>query len=326
MKRREVLSAVSLGTMAMAAPGLVRAQQPVTVRFGVDQFILGAQIWIAREKGYFERNGIAAEITPFALGVDTIDAVLTERLDFGVGLDFGTLPRLQTGQLKLVSAIIEPLPGFHKLAVRPPITRPQDLAGKRLGLARGSAQHLVTIKYVENAAGLPISAVTLVPLASLLEIIAALRAERIDAAFVWGDGTNQAMAIPNVTILGDDTPANMRQFGYLATRNRFADAQPRVVDAVLKALADTTDWMAANAAEAAQIVATRSRAPLENVQRQMPAQNFTIALKPEHVAGFRAIAAFAAENGITRTLVDPANSIDASFLRRVAPARVSLTS
>jgi NitT/TauT family transport system substrate-binding protein len=326
MKRRHILSAVSSGALALAAPGLARAQQATKVRFGVDQFVLGAQIWVAREKGYFERNGIDAEITPFAFGVDTIDAVLTERLDFGVGLDFATLPRLQTGQLKIVSAIIEPLPGFHRMAVRAPISRPADLAGKRLGLARGTAQHLVTIKYVENAARLPISAVTLVPLASLLEIIAALRADRIDAAFVWADGVNQATAIPNVSIIGDDSPANMRQFGYLATRRRLAEPQPQVVDAVLKALAETTDWIVGNMAEASQIVATRSRAPLENVQRLMPTQNFTLSLKPEHLAALRAIAAFAAENGITRTLIDPATAVDASFLRRVAPNRVTLTS
>lgn len=322
MQRRHVLG---WGALSMAAPwGAVQAQQPMKVRFGVDQFILGSQVWIAREKGFFERNKVDAEITPFATGVDTLDAVLTERLDIGLGLDFGTVPRLQTGQLKLISTIAEPLPGFHKLAVRKPITRPEDLAGKRIGYARGTSQNLVTLKYIQNAAKLPLSAVTLVPLGSLLELVAALRADRIDAAFVWGDGTNQATQIPEVTILGDDTPANMRQFAYLTTRKRFAETQGPAIDAALKSLIEATDWMAANPDETASIVAAKSRAPVDNVKRLIPPQNYTIALKQEHLVGLQAIAAFAAEQGITKTPVDPKAQFDVSFLRRVAPGRVTM--
>ena len=323
MQRRHVLG---LGALSVAAPwGALHAQQPpMKVRFGVDQFILGSQVWIAREKGFFERNKIDAEVTPFATGVDTLDAVLTERLDFGLGFDFGTLPRLQTGQLKLVATIAEPVPGFHKLAVRKPIARPEDLAGKRIGYARGTAQNLVTIKYIENAAKLPVSAVTMVPLASLFEIVAALRADRIDAAFVWGDGTNLAMQIPEVTILGDDSPANMRQFAYLTTRKRFAETQAPAIDAALKSLIEATSWMAANPDETASIVAAKSRAPVENVKRLIPPQNYIIALKQEHLLALQSIAAFAVEHGITKTAVDPKAQFDASFLRRVAPGRVTM--
>lgn len=322
MQRRHV---VGLGALSMAAPwGALHAQQPRKVRFGVDQFILGSQVWIAREKGFFGRNQVDPEITPFATGVDTLDAVLTERLDIGLGLDFGTVPRLQTGQLKLIATIAEPFPGFHKLAVRKPIARAEDLAGKRIGFARGTAQNLVTLKYIQNAAKLPLSAVTLVPLGSLLELVAALRADRIDAAFVWGDGTNQVTQIPEVTILGDDTPANMRQFAFLTTRKRFAQTQGPAIEATLQSLIEATDWMAANPDEAASIVAAKSRAPVEYVKRLIPPQNYIVALKQEHLMGLQSIAAFAAEQGITKTAVDPKAQFDASFLRRVAPARVTM--
>ena len=133
------------------------------------------------------------------------------------------------------------------------ITQPSDLAGKRIGIARSTAQHLVTIKYLENAAKLKTSAVTLVPLPSLIEIIAALRSNRIDAAFVWGDGTAQVDQIADAAILGDDAPANARAFGFLATRKRVAEAQAAGIDATIKALIEATDWMGANADEAASV-------------------------------------------------------------------------
>jgi ABC-type nitrate/sulfonate/bicarbonate transport system substrate-binding protein len=124
--------------------------------------------------------------------------------------------------------------------------------------------------------------------------------------------------------LGDDSPANLRAFGFLATRKRLAETQPAAVDAALKALIEATDWMDSNADEAAAIVAAKARAPLENVRRLIPSQHFTMSLKPVHLTGLQNIATFAAELGLTKAVVDAKQHIDASFLRRVAPARITM--
>lgn len=318
---RGMLGAAAIVALTLA--GGANAQTPAKVRFGVDSGTLGSQVWVAKDKGYFAKYGIDADVSPFSFGVDTVDAALLDRVDFGMALDFPISTRLQTDQLTVLAAIIEPEPGFHKFAARKGIESAKDLGGKSVGIAKGTSQHLVTIKYIENA-GVKLSDVTLVPLASQLEIIAALRAGRIDAAFVWVDGVNQARQIPDVTILGDDRPANLRQAGYLVGRKAFVAENADITVAVLKALAEATEWMAANNDEAATLIAARNKGQVENIKVQLKTQNFTISLKPQNVDIFRTMTGFAFENGMTKALVDPAAHIDASFLRKADPARVTL--
>ena len=124
------LLAAALGTVLVAASSAANAADDVTI--GVDFNILGSQVWVAKDKGFFEKNGINADVQPFAFGIDTIDAALTGQINFGLALDFATTTRLQSGQLEIVSAIIEPEPGFHKLAVNDTIQKPEDLAGKTI--------------------------------------------------------------------------------------------------------------------------------------------------------------------------------------------------
>jgi NitT/TauT family transport system substrate-binding protein len=292
------------------------------VRIGVDFNVLGAQVWVAKDKGLFEKRGINAEVKPFAFGVDTIDATLTGQLDFGLGLDFATTTRLQSGQLKIISAIIEPEAGFHKLAVSEAIKKPEDLAGKNIGIAKGTAQHLVTISYLQNFG---VTDATLSPLPSLLEIVASLRAGRIDAAFVWGDGVAQASQIPGASILGDDKPANVRLYGYVTTTNQFAESNPQAVTNTLAALAEATDWMEANWDEAVDIVAGHAKSPREAVAAQMKNQHYTISLKQAQLDGFNKIADFALANGIVKEPIKPRNFIDESFLEQADASRVSLS-
>jgi NitT/TauT family transport system substrate-binding protein len=315
------LLAAALGSVLVATSSAANAADDVTI--GVDFNILGSQVWVAKDKGFFEKNGVNADVQPFAFGIDTIDAALTGQIDFGLALDFATTTRLQSGQLKIVSAIIEPESGFHKLAVNDTILKPEDLAAKRIGLANGTAQHLVTLNYLKNA-GIDPADATIIPLPSLLEIIASLRAGRLDAAFVWGDGVAQASEIPGFKILGDDKPANVRLYGYISTTKAFAAENPKAVENTLRALAEATDWMEGNFEEAVDIVASHAKSPRDRVKAQMEIQHFTISLKPEQLAGFEKIADFAATNGITKARVEPADFIDPSFLKAVDPARVTL--
>ena len=109
---RSVVAAVVSGMLLASA---AKASDDVTI--GVDFNVLGAQVWIAQDRGFFRKYGVNPNIQSFAFGIDTVDAVLTGRLDFGMALDFALITRLRSGQLRIISTIIEPDAGFHKLAV-----------------------------------------------------------------------------------------------------------------------------------------------------------------------------------------------------------------
>ena len=314
-------AAVTLALAGVLLTTAARAADDVTI--GVDFNVIGAQVWIAQDKGFFRKHGVNASVQPFAFGIDTVDAVLAGRLDFGMAIDFALNPRLRSGQLRMISAIIEPDPGFHKLAVRASIQKPEDLAGKRIGLAKGTSAHLVTLSYLRRFGVNPDTEI-LIPMPSLTEIVASLRADRIDAAFVWGDAVARAMEIPNVRILGDDTPANVLLNGYLVTSEKVSARRPQAVKSVLMALIDATEWMRANFEEGVDIVASHAKSPRERVKAEMLIENYTISLKPKQLDGFEKVADFAAINGLTPSRMNPREFVDSSFLEAVAPGRVTL--
>ncbi len=306
----------------LTVPAPAQAAAPTQVRFGVDAFILGAQIHVAEERGLFKKYGIDPEVQVFSYGSDTLDAVLAGRSDFGVALDFATLTRLPAGQLRIVAAIMEPSPGFHKLAVRSGINGPEDLKGKRIGVAQGTLQHYVTLRYL-NVNHIPTDSVKITPFSSLFEIVGALRAGRIDAAWVWGNGTDQAKEIPGVKILTDDSAARNQSTGYLVVSRQLLDRNPAAVKGTLQALAEATDWMVKNMDDASKIVAARVKAPQAEVLTEMKRENYTFGLKTSQLETLDNLEEFMVTNGILKKALAVRTYVDFAPLREVAPGRVA---
>lgn len=318
-------SAVLVAALAVAvltgAP--VRAQAPVPVSFGVDSFILGAPVHVAVERGIFQKYGIRPIVQPFSFGIDTVDGVLAGRIDVGFALDFPLLIRMQTGQLRVIAAVIEPEPGFHKLAARRGVAGAADMRGKRLGIAQGTLQHFVTIRYLQ-VNGVSPAEVQMIPLPSLFEIVAALRRGSIDAAWVWGQGTDEAQQIEGVRILTDDSAAQHRSYGYMVVSAKYLQTRPDAVVAVLKALVEATDWMNQNLPAAAKIISQRNKAPEDRVLTELRRQNSTVSLQRKHIDALSGLLGFMLENQILKTSIKVPDFFVIRPLQQAAPARVKI--
>jgi NitT/TauT family transport system substrate-binding protein len=299
------------------------AQSMTTIRFGVDQFILGSPVHVAVERGIFRKHNINPVVQPFSFGIDTVDGVLAGRTDVGFALDFPLLIRLATRQLRVVAAIIEPEGGFHKLAARRGINGPADLRGKRLAIARGTAQHFVTLKYLQLN-GIDAGEVQLLPLPSLFEIVAAIRRGNVDAAWVWAQGTDEAQQIDGVRILTDDRAAQHQSYGYMTVNAQFLSQQGDAVVAGLRALAEATDWMNANMPQAAAIIAKRNGAPEQRVLTEMRRQNATISLQAKHITALSGLMDFMVPNGILRERLAVPEFFVIRPLQQAAPERVKI--
>jgi NitT/TauT family transport system substrate-binding protein len=312
--------ALVAGLVMLAAPA-AQAQDAQTVRFGVDAYTTGSQIWVAKDLGYFEEEGINAEITTFATGVEAIDALLVGRADMAVGLDFPIVSRIQGGKLTVLAGIFHSTPGFHKLVVSNDITQAADLAGKTIGIATGTAEHLITMKYLE-ANGISEDEVEIVGFTSLMEIVASLRSGRIDASFVWADGTEKAIAGGNHYVLVDDSAANLQGSAYIAAATGFTEANPQATIAVLKALDRASAYITENREDAAAIIARNTRAPADTVANLLQYNEFALALTEYERAGFEEVAAFVSRNQETPVTFE--TGVNPTFLEQAVPERVQL--
>lgn len=110
----------------------------------------------------------------------------------------------------------------------------------------------------------------------------------------------------------------------MLTSNQFAAQNPKAVENSLRAIAKAVDWMDANPAEAATLMAGHAKAPLEVIKTQMPLQHYTVSLTQPQLDAFNKIADFSATNKVTRVKVEPRKFIDTGFLKIVDPKRVTL--
>lgn len=258
------------------------AQADEKVRYATDGYSLGAIIVLAAEKGYFKEEGIDPIVQSYAYGVDTVDAVLAGQADFGIIMDMPLVSRLSSG--KLVSPAIAGMPkaGFHKLYVESSIDVPAGLKGKTIGVAAGTAQEFVTRNYLIQNGLDPEKDVTVVNFTDLFSIVGAMKAGRLDAAWIWGEGVDAIKPDSNFKFIADDNIVNVGGSALLATSKVFATDHPELMVKSLKAMSKAADFINANMDEAADIVARKLGADTEKVKKAMSDNRYALnfAVKP----------------------------------------------
>lgn len=249
------LKRIALG--AVLALGLAGPTAAETVRYATDGYGLGAIVVLAAEKGFFKDQGIEPVVQTYSYGVDTVDAVLAGNADFGIVIDMPLITRLSTGKLVSPAVVGISKPGFHKFFQRASINAPEDLKGKSLGVATGTAQEFVTRSYLEKIGLNPDTDVQLVSFSDLFSIVGALKSGRIDAAWVWSEGTDTMKADANFKFVDDDSVVNTGSGVLLATATTFNKDHQDLVVKTLKALQQAQEYIAANLDDAANTVANK---------------------------------------------------------------------
>lgn len=103
-----------------------------------------AGVWMAKESGAFERRGINAELVYISSGAVVIQALVGGSLHAALGASNAVLAAILKGAPIIAVASNTSRPGMQ-LWVHPDITRPEQLAGKTLGITRfGSTSEFVT--------------------------------------------------------------------------------------------------------------------------------------------------------------------------------------
>jgi len=105
-------------------------------------------IFVARDAGLFKKHGLEVELIQMA-GPLPVAALAAGEIDYLTGYTTGIVATGQGAPLKGIMISLRKPPFF--LVAEPSIQRPNDLAGKRIGVDRiGSLQHLVARLMLRN--------------------------------------------------------------------------------------------------------------------------------------------------------------------------------
>ena len=249
-----VLSTAVVGAMMMSGCGKKEAEENVTLNIGFQKYGL---LPILKERGTLETalksQGVNIKWVEFPAGPQLLEGLNVGSVSFG---EVGEAPPIfaQAAQTDLVYIANQPaVSKAEALIVQKDsaIHSIQDLKGKRVALNKGSNVHYLLLKLLE-ANQLKFSDINVVYLPPA-DARAAFEKGAVDAWVIWDPFLSAAEHQLNArTIANGENLVKNYQF-YLADR-KFAQENPKVLQAVVNELNLTTQWVSKNQDEAAKLL------------------------------------------------------------------------
>jgi NitT/TauT family transport system substrate-binding protein len=187
-----------------------------------------AGVWMAKEIGAFEKQGLKSDLVYISSGSITVQAMVGGNLDMSIAASNAVISAILHGAPLIAVGSITNRPAMS-LFVQSEISRPEQLQGKTLAITRhGSSTHFLTLFMLEKL-GLQ-DKVKIQPMGGTREVDAAIRSGMVAGAvrsMKPGPKTRMLVDLPDLGI-----PFSM---DLIAVKRDFYRNSPRTVEAMLKA-------------------------------------------------------------------------------------------
>ncbi|MCX7924005.1 MAG: ABC transporter substrate-binding protein [Clostridia bacterium] len=289
------------------------------IRIGADSAAFSLQFRVAKAKGFFEKNGIDADVQTFSFGIDTLNAAVLGQVDTAEGMDYATASRLAKGPLKVVGLINTPKEKNGELFVKGNISKPEDLKGKKIGVAKGTVNEYIWARLLEKY-NISEKEVTLEYLQSAPEILAAIERGDIEAAFFDGANKVKAAKVEDVKSIGDYSLIGFRQRGYFTIQESIVKDKPEVVVNILKALDEATQYLKEHPEEAADIAFKELKLPKDAVLKEIKENwDYEVRFTQEDYNHLKEVYEWSNAKGLIKEKFDSKDKIDIEPLKKALP-------
>jgi sulfonate transport system substrate-binding protein len=322
-----IITGCSSTTKSSTSDSGGKATEVSTVRLAIDTAAGGSfQFRAAEKQGYFDEQGVNAELSNFAYGIDTVNAILTEQADTGLAADYALLNSLGKGDMVVVSTLTrghERSLKDNQLLVRGDIKSPEDLKGKKLGVPKGTVTEYIWAKYLE-ANQISEEDITYVPYSTPDEAIVGVKKGDIDA--VWSSGAlkDKFKSIEGVTQLDDLESAGVTIDSYLLAKRSFVEEHPEAVESVLKALSQGIEYVGNHQKETAQIAFEQLKVPEEDALKDIERQNYVLGFSEEDVKHLEDMKEWLEEKGILKESYNLKDKLSLEPLKNAFPDLVTV--
>jgi len=312
---------VGISTIIISFPSIANARK---VNFAADGFLLGSQMWISIDKGFFTEEGIEAGFQQYGTGIEAIQAVIAGAADIGPALDFAVLNLAASPKenMKVVAGIAAPKPGWHKLAMRNDLNSAKDLRGKKIGYVKGTSEHFVTLQHlIQN--GVNLNDVELVPLPGLFELVGALLADEIQASWIWANAVKQIKDSSSHKIVMNDSKVLDTVAIYLVAKTSWVNKNQKLLESILRSYNRASKVIQSNPNESAAIIARSNKGNDKVFKALIQGQGFNIAFTPVMLNSFDSIAQFLIDSGKLPSNFNIRSFLDLRAMKKAVPGSVT---
>jgi NitT/TauT family transport system substrate-binding protein len=230
---------------ALAALALLTgtAQAADRIRIAALTLVSSSPLFIAQERGYYEEEGLDAEIVFFRAAQPVAVAIASGDADFGVtAFTAGFFNLAGEGEVKVIGAQSREEPGFEfsaylasNQAFEAGLTSPEAYAGKSFGMTQhGSSFHLM-LGLLADQAGFDLSSVRLVPLQGVPNMIAAIQSGQTDGTILPSSIAYRLASNDEAEIIGWVSERTPYQLGGLFTSTRNVEERRDLVERFVRA-------------------------------------------------------------------------------------------
>ena len=319
MNRRSILALPAAAAGAYILPAAGQAPTKVTIATGVDPSF--AAFYVAKEGGFFERNGLDVTVNTGPSGSAMIAFLIGNQIASAYGAEqAGVSAHVRDPNVVAVAEGVALLRWISVLGRG--ITTIEELKGKRVGVARGTGSETFWLSVVAKL-NLNPADYTIVNVEAP-EMVAALERGNIDAFAVWEPWPTRAQrAIPNTHILVNNEAIQIVR-NYVYMNKAWATENRPVTERLMRSLIQASDFLDSNREEAVRQVARFLRQDRALVAELMTKVGYRMNLTPDSVANIQlAIDQLRGMNRLDRP-VTTAEVIWADPMRWVAPDRVRI--
>jgi ABC-type nitrate/sulfonate/bicarbonate transport system substrate-binding protein len=229
---RLACSTVLAFCVAMLHSTGAQAQGPILVRVGWQPTTtVEAQIaHVLQKTDILERNGLKGQFTMFSFGPAVNEALVSGALDVGF---IGDMPSVSLAAVNAPITVIGRQSVFRGAIVastKSDIKTLADLKGKKVHGPVGSSIYLAALAMLEQA-GLKPGADVEVTNMGFADLSDAIRAGKIDAAFVWDPWVENFVEKGLARVIAEDTRLTM----VIPMQNEFLKVHPQAAERFLRA-------------------------------------------------------------------------------------------
>lgn len=280
---------------------------------------------VAKNKGFFEKHGIDAELINFATPAEGVNSLFIKQVDVAFGADFPLLNAVSKGDYSIFASsgtATDLSASEWKLFARKEIGSATDLKGKKLSFSRGTFIPYLWDVYLQQN-GIQLSDVTLVGQGGFDEAYVALKKGEIDAAWVYGAVLNgKFAALEEAHELSDmsKTPVRLGT-GLIASNQLIKDNEEGMVK-FLKALDEAAAYAQANPDETADMMYDEVKQPKEATLKDLPKNPWQIGFTPQAYEGLVGQKKYMVDNGIIEKDFNLDEKLNLELVRKAFPDRV----
>ncbi|MFT8889599.1 MAG: ABC transporter substrate-binding protein [Ethanoligenens sp.] len=304
------------------------SKQLTTVRVGVMSDSVSEYVpIIGKNQKIFQKYGLDVQSTAFAAGINTVDAVTLNQMDFGMAADFAILNRFATtgkSDLRILAVTnvsdLNSDAGYKFYAKG--LTSIKELAGKSIVVQKGTVGEYWIAKLLDKA-GVSASSVKLLPVGSPQEGVAIVQSGQAVGMWASGKAAQALTPLSGIKSIADLKTLNAPTVSVEVSTNSYLTKNKTTAENFLKAYNDVYSFINKNPEKAAEILQNANNIPKEQALLNLKASQNIIQFKQQNIDLLDQINAWGQSQGLFKNKVDVRNFLNLDALKAVFPNQVS---